>query len=235
MGAPRRGGRVVTPAGDVREVLRAARSVLFDFDGPVCQVFSGLPASEVARRLRSAYGDATRLAQGDDPLEIVRMASMDGLPRVDALEVMLTELEVTAVEWAAPTPHVEAAIRALHAAGHRLGAVSNNSTSALKRYFASRGLDRYVSPLIGREAMRLRQMKPAPDMLLLALEAHGVPAASAVLVGDSVTDVQAAHAAGAMSIGYANKPGKSKRLLDAGATVVIEDMADLICTPQAGV
>jgi HAD superfamily hydrolase (TIGR01509 family) len=224
----------VTPAGDVREVLRTARSVLLDFDGPVCQVFSGLSATEVAQRLRSAYGDAAQLAQGDDPLEIVRMASMEGLPRVDALEAMLTELEVAAVELAAPTPHVEAAIKALHAAGHRLAAVSNNSTSALKRYFASRGLDPYVSPLIGREAIGLRQMKPAPDMLLLALEAHGVPAASAVLVGDSVTDIQAACAAGAMSIGYANKPGKFKRLLDAGATVVIEDMADLICTPQTG-
>ncbi|MFC1226934.1 HAD family hydrolase [Streptomyces sp. Sce081] len=224
----------MTPTGEVRGVLSAARSVLLDFDGPVCQVFSGMSAAEVARRLRSAYGDAARLAQGDDPLEVVRTASMDGLPRVDALESALTDLEVAAVEMAAPTAHAEAAIKALHAAGHQLAAVSNNSTAALKRYFTSHGLDPYVSPLIGREAIRIRQMKPAPHMLLLALEAHGVSPQAAVLVGDSVSDIQAAHAAGAMSIGYANKPGKYERLRKAGATVVIEDMADLACASWTG-
>ncbi|MFI6056712.1 HAD family hydrolase [Streptomyces sp. NPDC051286] len=105
--------------------------------------------------------------------------------------------------------------------------MSNNSTAALKRYFAGRGLDRYASPLVGREAIRLSKMKPAPDTLWLAMEAHGVAPQDAVLIGDSVTDIQAAQAAGAMSIGYANKPGKAERLHRAGATAVIEDMADL--------
>ncbi|AWK08358.1 hypothetical protein SSP531S_51950 [Streptomyces spongiicola] len=43
-----------------------------------------------------------------------------------------------------------------------------------------------------------------------------------------MTDIEAARAAGTMSIGYANKPGKAERLGQAGATVVIEDMAQLI-------
>ncbi|MFV5991036.1 hypothetical protein ACNPQM_00880 [Streptomyces sp. NPDC056231] len=45
---------------------------------------------------------------------------------------------------------------------------------------------------------------------------------------DFLYGFQAAQAAGAMSIGYANKPGKAERLHRAGATAVIEDMADLI-------
>ncbi|MGW1087755.1 HAD family hydrolase [Streptomyces sp. NPDC002596] len=216
----------------VREILARVESVLLDFDGPICSVFSGLPASEVARRLRNAYeethGGAARLVQTDDPLEVVRVAALEGLPYVDELESKLTDLEVTAVDQSAPAPNAQEAIEALHAGGHLLAVVSNNSTAALKRYFAGRGLDRYASPLVGREAIRLSKMKPAPDMLWLALEAHGVAPQDAVLIGDSVTDIHAAQAAGAMSIGYANKPGKTERLHRAGATAVIEDMADLI-------
>ncbi|MFB7373187.1 HAD family hydrolase [Streptomyces sp. NPDC056222] len=216
----------------VSEILARAESVLVDFDGPICSIFSGLPAPEVARRLRDAYDEAhsgaSRLAQSDDPLEVVRVAALEGLPNVGELEALLTDLEVTAVDQSAPTPNAQVAIEALHADGHLLAVVSNNSTAALKRYFANHGLDRYASPLVGREAIRLSKMKPAPDMLWLALEAHGVAPREAVLIGDSVTDVQAAQAAGVMSIGYANKSGKAERLHRAGATAVIDDMADLI-------
>jgi phosphoglycolate phosphatase-like HAD superfamily hydrolase len=41
-----------------------------------------------------------------------------------------------------------------------------------------------------------------------ALTALNIPPANATFLGDSTTDVQAANAAGTMSIGYTNKPGK---------------------------
>ena len=34
-------------------LIRSANCVLLDFDGPVCSVFSGIPAPDVARRLRA--------------------------------------------------------------------------------------------------------------------------------------------------------------------------------------
>lgn len=175
-----------------------------------------------------AHGTDVKLAPGGDPLEVVRQGSIQQLPHVGDLEAMLTDLELAAVEVAAPTPNAEQAISALRGAGHRLAVVSNNSTAALKRYFAIHGLESQVWPLIGREATRLRLMKPDPYMLRLALSEHQVEADQSALVGDSVTDIQAARAAGSMVIGYANKPGKAERLSEAGATVVIEDMADLI-------
>jgi len=46
------------------------------------------------------------------------------------------------------------------------------------------------------------------DSPLTALTALRVPAAATTFLGDSITDIQAAHAAHTMSIGYANKPGK---------------------------
>ncbi|MCX5198011.1 HAD family hydrolase [Streptomyces sp. NBC_00249] len=222
----------MTQAGEVRAVLRGVESVFFDFDGPICRVFSGVSAADVARSLRHAYaeaqGSASLLSPGDDPLEVVKLASEHDLPAVTELEAMLTSLEVAAVDLADPTPHADEVIKALRNGSRRLAAVSNNSTSALQRYFATRGLDQYVAPLIGREPARLRQMKPDPHMVFLALDAHAVEPGRAVLIGDSVTDIQAARAAGVLSIGYANKPGKAEALTHAGATVVIEDMADLL-------
>ena len=48
-----------------------------------------------------------------------------------------------------------------------------------------------------------------------------------VLVGDSVSDVIAAREAGIRSIGYANAASKRRALSDAGATIVVDDMATL--------
>ncbi|MFI0421041.1 hypothetical protein [Spongiactinospora sp. 9N601] len=41
------------PYADVKRLLADATHVLFDFDGPICSIFSGLPASTVAAALRS--------------------------------------------------------------------------------------------------------------------------------------------------------------------------------------
>ncbi|WP_166802841.1 HAD family hydrolase [Streptomyces sp. ICN441] len=222
----------MTATGKLRHVLDQAESVLLDFDGPICRVFSAVPAAEVAERLRrtyaETYGAAAQLARGDDPLEVVRQGSIQGVPHIEALETMLTDLELTAVELAEPTTHAEEAIEALLKNGHHLAAVSNNSTAAVRRYLELRGIEAHVSPVIGREGTRVPLMKPSPAMVSMALQAHGVPPENAVFVGDSVTDIEAARAAGTMSIGYANKPGKAERLGQAGATVVIEDMAELI-------
>lgn len=46
-------------------------------------------------------------------------------------------------------------------------------------------------------------------------------AAECVLVGDTVTDVEAATTAGVRSIGHANKPGKADSLTSAGADAIV--------------
>jgi phosphoglycolate phosphatase len=55
---------------------------------------------------------------------------------------------------------------------------------------------------------------------------HAQPA-SAVFIGDSVTDIEAGQAASTPTIGYANKPGKHQRLTAAGADAVIDTMRSL--------
>ena len=73
-------------------------------------------------------------------------------------------------------------------------------------------------------------MKPHPHILLRTLADLAAPAESAVIVGDSVTDIEAGLTADIWTIGYENKLGKLEALTDAGADVVVtslEVLADL--------
>lgn len=69
--------------------------------------------------------------------------------------------------------------------------------------------------VIGRAAYRPDLMKPDPHSLLIAAERLDVPPKRCTLIGDSVTDIEAARTAGAMSIGFANKPHKTLALTEA--------------------
>ena len=71
-------------------------------------------------------------------------------------------------------------------------------------------------------------MKPNPFLLTRALQAVGdLDPASALMIGDSESDITAARTTGVPAIGFANKPGKQQRLADAGATVVVANMNQL--------
>jgi phosphoglycolate phosphatase len=67
-------------------------------------------------------------------------------------------------------------------------------------------------------------MKPSPFLLEQVTGVLRVDPTRTVLIGDQVSDIKAAIAAGAGSIGYANKPGKSEDLATVGANDVVEDM-----------
>lgn len=79
----------------------------------------------------------------------------------------------------------------------------------------------------GRTFANPSLLKPSPHLLLDTADALGISPERSVLVGDSASDIEAARAAGSLSIGLANKPGKRERLLDAGADAIIDSMAQL--------
>jgi phosphoglycolate phosphatase-like HAD superfamily hydrolase len=64
-----------------------------------------------------------------------------------------------------------------------------------------------------------------PYRVRQAIQALTADAAECVLIGDSDSDVAAAHAAGVNAVGYANKPGKADRLRSAGADAITDSMA----------
>ncbi|GAA0966286.1 HAD family hydrolase [Frigoribacterium faeni] len=70
--------------------------------------------------------------------------------------------------------------------------------------------------------------KPDPGIVEVALERAGVPAARAVMVGDAVFDVMAAHRADVRCIGVLSGGFSRDELLEAGAEEVYDDVAALL-------
>ncbi|MFD7021823.1 HAD family hydrolase [Promicromonospora sukumoe] len=106
--------------------------------------------------------------------------------------------------------------------------VSNNAESAIDAHIRRHGLGTRVYDVIGRPPMRPDLMKPHPHIVKLALEATWANTRSTVLIGDSVSDIEVAQAAGIRSIGYAKTAGRGDELQRAGADALVQDI-----TPHA--
>ena len=76
-------------------------------------------------------------------------------------------------------------------------------------------------------------LKPSPHLINEAVRGLDADPSATALVGDSFTDIEAAHTAGVASIGYANKPGKRERMAELRAGAVMTSMADLALALRA--
>ncbi|MGN9890722.1 HAD family hydrolase [Micromonospora sp. L31] len=219
-------------AADLAKVIDRVRVILLDFDGPVCSIFAQHPASTVAHELRRLLVDQAvtlppEILAERDPLAVLRFTAALGRPAVVRLiDQAMTREEVTAACTAQPTPYGREVIVAAHQTGRRVAVVSNNSAESVHTYLAARRLTGYIHPVIGRPEAAPERMKPDPFPVLAAVRELGAEPAECVLVGDSLTDIEAAHAAGIAAIGYANKPGKRERFTSAEA--VIDSMAEMV-------
>lgn len=216
---------------DLTDILQRSKHVMFDFDGPVCSVFAGRPAPEVAGRLRELVKAAavlpTDLAEASDPMLFLYAAPALPAALGEQVRQQFQAEELAAVESAEPTPGAHAAIAQCFRSGKVVTVVSNNSASAVEAYLRRHGLEHFVSCVSARRSPDPGLMKPNPYLLMAAVEATGQQPEQSVLIGDSVTDVEAARAAGSASIGYANKPGKDELLRVAGADVIVTAMGEI--------
>ncbi|MBQ1048517.1 HAD family phosphatase [Micromonospora sp. C51] len=218
---------------DLGRLLDDVDALLLDFDGPVCSIFAGYPAPQVAAELvdllrRHGVDVPPELASEPDPLEVLRRTGATGDQGVtQAVEDALCAAEHRAVETAEPTPYGREVIVAARQAGMPLAVVSNNSAGAVRAYLAAHRLVGYASPVVGRAYAAPDRMKPNPEPILQAVRAVGATPSHCVLVGDSLSDIEGARAAGARAIGYANRPAKAGTFRAAGADVVITSMGQV--------
>ena len=209
-------------------VLRGVRHLLADFDGPFCSVFAGLPAAEVAARLLQrltdgGHGVAPHWSDESDPLALLRRIDDEAPQLVPSADEALTDLETEAAQLARPNPEIERVLEACESSGRSVVVVSNNATQAIQGYLEKHALASRVRGVVGRVPGVPASMKPSPRLLLDAMGKG--PASEYVFLGDAVRDVEAGHAAGVPTIGYANKPRKVRSLADAGAVAVFESLA----------
>ncbi|GAA3335449.1 HAD family hydrolase [Amorphoplanes nipponensis] len=219
------------------DLVARVRCLLIDFDGPICSVFAGYPAADVAQRLREVVRErldgnlpSSIAVSNVDPLQLlgqVEALGDDELTR--AVAETCRDAETTAVASARATPGAEDLLRTAHRTGRRVVIVSNNASAAIETYLRDNDLNGYVDGVAARfDGMSPRLLKPHPFLIESGLKTVHVQPGDALFIGDSVTDVKAGQAAGTPTIGYANKPGKHRLLTDAGADGVIETMKSLV-------
>jgi phosphoglycolate phosphatase-like HAD superfamily hydrolase len=223
----------VTDANGLRAALRDTTTLLLDFDGPVCDIFANLPATDVAAGLIStltAHHIDLRpdVSSEPDPLEVLRWtAKCRDHEALRIAENYLRDAEFKAASSAVETPGAAPVMHAARDAGLKIAIVSNNSEPAIVAFLEAHGMLECVSAIIGRVPYDPTKMKPNPAPILAALRVVGSAPEATTLVGDSVADVIAAASANVRLIGYANKPHKRGRLMSAGASVVVDDMSSI--------
>ncbi|MEV5447840.1 HAD family phosphatase, partial [Streptomyces sp. NPDC052644] len=194
---------------------------------------AGYPAPQVAAELvdvlrRCGVEVPSDLASEPDPLEVLRRTGTAGDHSVTrAVEDALCAAERRAVMTAEPTPYGREVIVAARQAGMPVAAVSNNSAGAVAAYLAAHRLAERVSLVVGRAYAEPGRMKPNPEPILQAVRSLGELPARCVLIGDSLSDIEGARAAGVAVIGYANRPAKVDLYRLAGADVVVTSMGEI--------
>ena len=106
-----------------------------------------------------------------------------------------------------------------------MGVVSARNGVTTNNFLRVNGLDQYFKIVIHSQS--LRRTKPFPDPLLRAAEVLGVELSECLMIGDTVTDVRAAHAAGAYSLSVLCGFGREPQLRKAETHAILTSTADL--------
>ncbi len=122
-------------------------------------------------------------------------------------------------------PGVREALELLKARGYKLGCVTNKAAQFTEPLLADLGVASYFALVVSGDT--LPEKKPNPMPLLYAAQYFGVDPEASLMVGDSISDVKAARAAGfaivCMSYGYNH--GLDIRAF--GPDAVIDSMTEL--------
>jgi HAD superfamily hydrolase (TIGR01549 family) len=170
---------------------------------------------------KHSQAPSERVENTPDPLEVFICAAEISPELASRVEAEMTDLEVAAVATAKPTPYVhEVLVAGCRESGRTVGVVSNNSARAVSAYLDRHGLIGSVALVVARTSHDPALLKPSPHLLETAVDKLSADPAACTLVGDSLTDIEAAERAGVASIGYANKPGKREAMTGINAAAV---------------
>ena len=108
----------------------------------------------------------------------------------------------------------------------RRSIVSNRGKNSLRALVKHLGWHERFETVLSAE--EVQAAKPAPDVVLLALELSALDASEVMMVGDSIWDIEAAHGAGVRSVAIEGGAHGSKRLSAASPTHQFEQLFGLL-------
>lgn len=195
-----------------------ARLIVFDLDGTLIDTAPDLVATlnivfEREGLPSVPYEDARKLIGGGAKAMIVRGAAAEGRAITpERLEQLFAEFIAYYTEHVAdrslPFPGLIDALDRLSARGHRFAVCTNKfERQSLLLLSHLRLADRFDA-ICGQDTFGI--VKPDPEILTRTIAAAGGVPGHAIMIGDSLTDIQTARAADipvvAVDFGYSERP-----------------------------
>jgi len=211
---------------------------MFDFDNTIARLepevdWAGgrLILEPYLRSIGARNELFARIPRGNLPLyDAYRTITLHDSDQAKVIETLqhasdiIEKLELAGVDRAQPLDGAVEILAALKASGAAIAIVTSNSAKTVQRWFNRNG-GASVDATVGRDT--LLGLKPAPDMLIRALEIFSVDRSEAAFVGDSDADIRAAQSCGVRFYGIAPTDSARDRLLAAGATEIFGSPAAL--------
>lgn len=205
---------------------------IFDFDGTLGDT-TGIILTTMA---------ATFKAMGRQPLSEAQYRSVIGLPLEKCFSSLIPLDEAGEAEYAAAYrkmfdeldkkgavtlyPGVLDTMRKLKDDGMKLAIASSRHRHTLDRYIAELGLAPLIEMTVGADDVT--KAKPDPQPVNIILDALGVPAAEAAMVGDAPFDILMGRAAGCRTIAVTYGNGTAEDLRAAGADFLADSFTDIV-------
>lgn len=210
---------------------RWPRAVVFDLDGTLVEsvgdIADALNAALAGAGLATFAPADVRLMVGGGARVLIERAltrlGRDGETKTGdrLLRDFLATYRAAPARHTVGFPGAEEVLQSLAASGCRLGICTNKPADITRDVLAALAYTRYFASIMGSQPNL--PPKPHAAMLQKALDELGAPAADAVMVGDSLTDLETARAAGVkvvlLSHGYSARP-----VHELGADAVVGDL-----------
>jgi len=209
------------------------RALLLDLDGTLVDTPQAIV--DVAQGTLAALGlpPAEPQAIKDTiglplPVALGRLIGTGPAGAADAVEIyrVLWRAQVTPRIPQLLYPGVREGLAELKRSDLRFAVVTGKAQDGADSTVAAAGLKDVMEVVLGYTSVA--NPKPAPDIALLALEKLGIPLADALLVGDSVHDIQMAHRAGIRSIAVTYGAQPEAELRAVGPTWVAGSFPEVV-------
>lgn len=211
--------------------MRRFELLIFDWDGTLAD-----SAAQIVSSMQDAI-EALKLPPRTDQeiRELIGLGMNDVLQRLfpelntaDLMRLLASYREryLSSTPPEAPLfPGVLEALRRLHTQGYRLAVATGKSRAGLKRSLMHH--EELLLLLASSRTADETASKPDPLMLQELLAEQDLPAARALMIGDTEYDAQMARAIGMPMLGVACGVHDHGRLRQAGAAAVVEYVAQL--------
>ncbi|KTD08600.1 HAD family hydrolase [Legionella jamestowniensis] len=218
---------------------KSYRLVVFDWEGTLGDTLGQIFNSVATEARRLNFGEIDeQLARQSVELGLVK-ALRKIFPHLneDEHEQLLNAVQQSLISRTTEVylmPGAKEFVNRLHDAGIDIAIATNKGQQSLQRVLSVSGLDVFFK--ITRSAGQTAA-KPSPQMLEEILEAFGVTPKEAVMVGDSITDMEMAGNLGVDAVGVDFYHQQKEALLAAGAKAVFNDyqqLADFLHLPKKG-